>query len=107
MKVSIKKSTLKNKKFTAVFFQNDKKIKTTHFGQRGAPDYTILSKTLPKNEALLRKLAYINRHSKEAELWKSDPMSAATLSKFINWNKETFAASLKDYLKTFKLQLNS
>ncbi len=35
MKVEIKPSTRKDKKFMAIFYDNDKKVKTTHFGLKG------------------------------------------------------------------------
>ena len=39
MKVVIKKSTNSQKKYMATFYENNKKIKTTHFGV-GNDDYT-------------------------------------------------------------------
>ena len=39
-KVIIKKSTNPKKKYMAVFYENDKRIKTTHFGCAGMSDYT-------------------------------------------------------------------
>ena len=42
MIVKIKKSNLESKKMMAIFYDiNNKKIKTVHFGQAGASDYTI------------------------------------------------------------------
>ena len=41
MRVEIKQSTNPKKKLMAIFYDNDKKVKTTHFGQSGADDYTI------------------------------------------------------------------
>ena len=42
MKVEIKPSALKTKKYTAIFYDDkNKKIKTTHFGNKGSSDYTI------------------------------------------------------------------
>ena len=40
MKVVIKKSTNPKKKYMAVFYENNKKVKTTHFGAAGMSDYT-------------------------------------------------------------------
>ena len=40
MKVEIKKSTNKNKKLMAIFYDGTKK-KTIHFGAAGMSDYTI------------------------------------------------------------------
>ena len=39
-KVVIKKSTNQKKKYMAVFYEDGKKIKTTHFGAAGMSDFT-------------------------------------------------------------------
>ena len=41
MKVDIKPSTRKDKKLMAIFFDNDKKVKITHFGAKNFSDFTI------------------------------------------------------------------
>jgi hypothetical protein len=41
MRVVIKKSTNKDKKMMAIFYDGEKKIKTTHFGATGYTDYTL------------------------------------------------------------------
>ena len=64
----------------AIFYdENNKKIKTTHFGAANMSDYTIHK----DNE---RKERYLNRH-KNNESW-NDYKSAGCLSRFILWNKE-------------------
>ena len=94
MKVEIKKSTNKNKKFMAIFYDGNKKIKTTHFGAAGMSDYTI------HNEDA-RKKRYLDRHRKR-ENW-NDFKSAGSLSRYILWNKKTLNASIADYKKKFNL----
>ena len=94
MEVIFRDSTNKNKKMMAIFSKDGKKIKTTHFGQKGASDYTIHK----DNE---RKQRYINRHKKR-ENW-NNPMSAGSLSRYILWNKKTIKNSIKDYKKRFNL----
>tara|TARA_R110002126_G_scaffold21933_1_gene78823 strand:- start:595 stop:882 length:288 start_codon:yes stop_codon:yes gene_type:complete len=94
MKVEIKKSTNKNKKFMAIFYDGNKKIKTTHFGAAGMSDYTI------HNEDA-RKKRYLDRHRKR-ENW-NDFKSAGSLSRYILWNKKTLDASIADYKKKFNL----
>ena len=91
-KVTIKKSTNPKKKYMAVFYENDKKIKTTHFGCAGMSDYT-------KHKDPARKQRYMNRH-KTNEHW-SKPMTAGSLSRYILWNKPTLKASISDYKKRF------
>tara|TARA_Y100001958_G_C21238581_1_gene565662 strand:- start:1195 stop:1485 length:291 start_codon:yes stop_codon:yes gene_type:complete len=94
-KVIIKKSTNSKKKYMAIFYENNKKIKTTHFGAAGMSDYT-------KHKNKSRKKRYMNRH-KTRENW-SNPMSAGALSRWILWNKPTLKASIADYKKKFNFQ---
>ena len=77
-RVVFKKSTNSKKKYMAVFYENGKKIKTTHFGAAGMSDYT-------KHKDPARKQRYMNRH-RATEDW-SKPMTAGALSRFILWNK--------------------
>lgn len=91
-KVIIKKSTNPKKKYMAVFYENNKKIKTTHFGAAGMSDYT-------KHKDPARKQRYMNRH-KATEDWQK-PMSAGALSRYILWNKPTLRASISDYKRRF------
>lgn len=96
--VSIKKSTNKTKKLMAIFYDKDmNKIKTVHYGASGYSDYTLHLD--PK-----RKERYIARHSKNNQDW-TDPMTAGTLSRYVLWNKTTIEASIKDYIKRFRLKL--
>ena len=95
MKVIIKKSTNRQKKYMAIFYKDKKKIKTTHFGAAGMSDYTK-----HKNET--RKKRYMCRHRKR-ENW-NNYMSAGSLSRYILWNKPTLKASIADYKKKFNLQ---
>ena len=95
MKVVIKKSTQPKKKLMAVFTENGKKVKTTHFGSAGMSDFT-------KNKDEERKKRYLDRHRKN-ENW-NDYKSAGSLSRYILWNKPTLRASIADYKRRFKLQ---
>jgi type III secretory pathway component EscR len=96
MYVNIKKSTNKEKKLMAVFFNNEKQqIKTTHFGASGYSDFT-------KHKDEERKKRYLERHKKN-ENW-NDYTSAGSLSRYILWNKPTLKASIDDYKKRFKLK---
>ena len=95
MKVEIKPSTSKNKKYTAIFYDNSKKVKTTHFGSAGMSDYTI-------HKDPERKQRYLDRH-RARENW-NDKFSAGALSKWILWNKTTLSASIADYKNRFNLK---
>lgn len=95
MFVNITKSTRAGKKMMAIFYDmNKKKVKTTHFGQETASDYTI-------HGDLTRKMNYISRH-KEREDW-NEYMTAGALSRWILWNKPTLSGSIEDYMNKFKL----
>ena len=92
--VQLNKSEIKGKKYTAIFYdENRKKIKTTHFGS-DMSNYTIHK----DNE---RKQRYLDRHSAN-ENW-DDYMSAGALSRWILWDKTSVAASYNSYLKKFGL----
>lgn len=96
MLVAIEPSKMKTKKYTAIFYDGDKKVKTIHFGSAGMSDYTIHNDDK-------RKERYLKRHEKN-ENW-NDYMTAGALSRHLLWNKKTFKSSLSDYLKKFKLKL--
>ena len=97
--VQLKKATTQGKKYTAVFYDDDrKKIKTTHFGQAGAKDYTTHGE-----DAEERKRLYLERHKRGNENW-ADYKSAGSLARYILWNKPSVSASYNAYLKTFNLK---
>ena len=94
-KVVIVKSD-RDKKFKAVFTNNEGKKKTIHFGAKGMSDYTI-----HKDDK--RKARYLARHNPKVtkENW-SVPDTPASLSRWILWNKKSYNESLKDYKKKLK-----
>jgi hypothetical protein len=86
-------STRKDKKLMAKFFNMETgRDNFIHFGQEGASDFLI-------NKDEERRKRYINRH-KAREEWII-PITPATLSRYILWNKPTFKESLNDYLNRF------
>lgn len=95
MKVVIKKSTNKDKKMMAIFYDGEKKIKTTHFGASGYTDY------IKSGGDEKKKKAYLDRH-RANENW-NDYKSAGSLSRWILWNKKTLSASIADYRNKFNL----
>ena len=95
MFVEIKKSNNPRKKLMAIFYdENKKKIKTVHFGQSGADDYTITNDE--KQKELYRK-----RHAKD--LKTNDPTRAGYLSYYILWGDST---SLKKNISSYKKRFN-
>ena len=95
MKVIIEKSDRQGKRYKAVFFDNSKKVKTTHFGLDTGSTFID-----HKNED--KKKAYLARHSKNNENW-NDYQSAGSLAKHILWSKTSLKDSIADYKKKFGL----
>ena len=94
--VKISDSTNSKKKMMAIFFNDDnKKIKTTHFGQANADDFT-------KTGDEAQKQRYLNRHRKN-ENW-SDYKTAGSLARWVLWNKTSLSSSIADYKKRFGLK---
>ena len=77
--VSITNSPKSDKKLMAVF-DNDGRKKTTHFGQAGAPDYTLTHDKEQRDR-------YRQRHAKD--LKTGDPTRAGYLSMEILWGDST------------------
>lgn len=99
MKIVISKSTNKNKKLMAEFYQDDKKVKTTHFGavRNGIPmnDYTLTGDKKARER-------YRVRHKKDLDT--KDPTRAGYLSYYILWGDSTSRdKNIKDYKKRFNL----
>lgn len=96
MYVQIGKSDRAEKKYKAVFYNEErKKLITIHFGQRGANDYTITH----DDEARER---YVERH-KDREDW-SNPVSAGALSYYLLWTEKSMAKAFNKYLQKFNLK---
>lgn len=94
MRVVIKPSTAKNKKYTAIFYDGDKKIKTTQFGDSRYTDY-IQSKDKKRRDR------YRTRHKKDLET--GDYMKPGFLSYYILWGDST---SLKTNISKYKKRFN-
>lgn len=95
MKVIIKKSTRSGKKMMAEFFEGDRKIKTTHFGDINYQHYTGGH----LNE--LRRRNYVDRHRANEDF--SNYMSAGSLSLYILWTEKTIEKAIANYKKKFNL----
>jgi len=93
MEVSIKPSNLKDKKYTAVYYDNDKKVKTIHFGAKGMNDYTLTGDKKARD-------SYRARHKKVFD--KAQPMSASHLSYLILWgDSKSVVTNIKNYKKKY------
>jgi len=78
----------------AIFTKDNKKVKTTHFGQSGATDYL-----LSKNKE--RRQRYRQRHQKD--LRTKDPKRAGYLSYYLLWGDST---SLRTNIANYKKKFN-
>jgi len=97
MKIVVSNSTNKDKKLMAVFYDDDnKKIKTTHFGAKGMDDYTLTGDKKAREK-------YRVRHKKDLDT--KDPTRAGYLSYYILWGDSTSRdKNIKDYKKRFNFQ---
>lgn len=102
MEVIIKLSDKPDKRYMAVFYDKNKKVKTTHFG------YAITDKGIKKygstyidhkNDDL--KEAYIARHKVNEDF--NDYMSAGSLSRYILWEKKSLRDAINYYKRRFRL----
>lgn len=96
MYVQLDKSDRPEKKYKAVFYDNNrKKIHTTHFGAKGYQDYTLTHDDQAKQR-------YIERH-KNNENW-NDFMSAGSLAYHLLWTEKNMAKAYNKYLSKFNLK---
>ena len=96
MRVVIKPSKVKNKKYTAIFYDGDKKKKSTSFGSAGADDYT-------KTKDKAQRERYLKRH-RQRENW-NEPMTAGALSRWILWgDSSSLKTNISNYKKKFGLK---
>lgn len=99
MEVIIRLSDRPDKRYMAVFYDKDKKVKTTHFGfADGKGNY---GSTYIDHKDDAKKDAWIARHRVNGTF--EDYMSASSLARYILWNKKTLSASITDYKRRFNL----
>lgn len=98
MKLEIKNSEAKGKRFVAIFTDDKGKSKKVNFGLKNPKRGTFIDhadKELRKN--------YIARHEVNEKKFYKDPMRPATLSRFILWGT---SSSLKQNIETYKNKYN-
>lgn len=103
MKYIIKKSTRKEKKLMVIIYDNNKKVKTIHFGAIGHGDYPFYYKTKGKQYAQYKKGQYIARH-RVREDW-TDKLKAGFWARYILWNKPTIKQSIEDLRKVKRMNI--
>jgi hypothetical protein len=92
--IDVEPSKRAGKKWVATFEDDEGRTKQTHFGSKGMNDFTLTGDKDARDR-------YWIRHKKD--LRTGDPTRAGFLSLFLLWNKPTLEASVKDYIKRFKL----
>lgn len=99
IEIQLQNSTRHNKKFMMVFYNNKKKFKTVHFGQRGSSTYL-------DHKDKVRRTNYIKRHQVRENF--NNPYSAGSLSRFILWGAyTTLDKALKSYANRFRFKILS
>ena len=93
MRVVITKDTSGGKKMKAIFYDGDKKVKTTRFGASGYTDRT-------RGATDEQQKAYIARHRKDN---LSDKFSAGSLSMFVLWSSKSLSQGIKNFKRRFNL----
>jgi len=98
MKLDIKNSQAKGKRFVAIFTDEKGKSKKVNFGLKNPKKGTFIDhadKELRKN--------YIARHEATEKKFYKDAMRPATLSRFILWGT---SSSLKQNIEDYKNKYN-
>ena len=98
MKLDIKNSQAKGKRFVAIFTDDKGKSKKVNFGLKNPKKGTFIDhadKELRKN--------YIARHEATEKKFYKDAMRPATLSRFILWGT---SSSLKQNIEAYKNKYN-
>lgn len=99
-------SDVKGKKYSAYFMLENGKEKKVNFGGAGYRDFTLMNNKkskfyLPNSGAREKvKQSYLKRHAKED--WFK-PMTPASLSRWVLWNKPTLGGSIAHFKNKFKL----
>ena len=94
--IQLNKSTKEGKRYTAIFFdENRKKIKSVSFGLKGGSTFID-----HKDDDI--KQAWIARHKITGDWTKPD--TASSLAYHLLWNKPTLGTSYNDFLKKFNLK---
>ncbi len=92
--IKIVPSSKAGKKYDAFFETDEGRTKTVSFGAKGMSDFTI-------HKDPTRRQNYLRRHAPRED-W-NNPTTPGALSRWLLWNEPTFAASLAEYRRRFKL----
>lgn len=96
MNLYIYESARKDKRFLAVFVQNDIVQFKVHFGSKNGA-------TMIDHGDIIKRANYLKRHAALNEDW-DDYKSAGSLARYILWNTDDVETNIKLFKKRFKLQ---
>jgi hypothetical protein len=101
MKLEIEPSKVKDKRFVAVFYDdNGKEVKRTNFGLKNPRFGTYIDHSDKE-----RRKNYIARHEVREKKFYKNPQRASTLSRFVLWGDSSdLNTAIQDYKKRFKLK---
>ena len=99
MDAILTKSTNPTKKWMVTLYNNNKKLKTVHFGATGSLDFSSGKRTEQDREN------YIKRHSVN-ENWE-DPFTSGYWARWLLWNKKSIPASIKDIEHRFHIKIRT
>jgi hypothetical protein len=88
VKVAIRKSKSKGKKYDAVFTRADGKTKTVSFGASGYSDYTM-----HKDQDRMKR--YLIRHRSRENWTRSGAKTAGFWSRWLLWSEPDFRRALR------------
>ena len=97
IEIKLISSNRKDKKYTMIYYNNNKIFKRVHFGSKGSSTYL-------DHKDKVKRTNYIKRHQKN-ENW-SNPYSAGALSRYILWGAyTTLSKALKSFSNRFNFKL--
>ena len=97
MKLYIYESVTINKRFVAVFVENDIIKFTSNFGSKTGA-------TFIDHGDIIKRANYLKRHSALNEDW-NNPTSAGSLSRWILWgNSDNIETNIREFKKRFNLE---
>lgn len=100
IKVSLEKSTRKDKKFMVIIEKEGGRSKKVHFGANGYSDYT-------KHKDPLRKNKYVSRHRNNENWTKSGIETPGFWAKHILWNQPTLKGSISNTSSKFGITIKN
>ena len=93
-------SRASGKKYTAVVFQNGRKLRTVHFGAAGMSDYTI-------HKDLERMARYLSRHRAREDWELTGVTTPGFWARWILWSEPTHAAAVRATARRFGLRIHT